>query len=156
MCAPTSTNPLLMASRSNRPQQPHILQRSHVHNSFARLKKKKRVSPKFWQHISRHNRRNIRLIFDKVQDQMWRDSHNLLKVWISFSDKYPFIYCTETSTKTIKKKKESAVVISDIFPYGRAEAVGLVSSRDSEKQAQLSLVASSGTIRPNWTHNPPI
>lgn len=35
---PTSTNPQLMASRSNRPQQPHILQRLHVHNSFARLK----------------------------------------------------------------------------------------------------------------------
>lgn len=36
---PTSTNPQLMASRSNRPQQPHILQRLHVHNSPARLKK---------------------------------------------------------------------------------------------------------------------
>lgn len=36
---PTSTNPQLMASRGNRPQQPHILQRFHVHNSFARLEK---------------------------------------------------------------------------------------------------------------------
>ena len=37
---PTSTNPQLMASRSNRPQQPHILHKLHVHNSFARLKKR--------------------------------------------------------------------------------------------------------------------
>lgn len=40
MCAPTSTNPQLMVSRSNRPQQPHILQRPHVHNSIAKSKKK--------------------------------------------------------------------------------------------------------------------
>lgn len=38
---PTSTNPQLMASRGNRPQQPHILQRFHVHNSFARLEKER-------------------------------------------------------------------------------------------------------------------
>lgn len=42
MCAPTSTNPQLMASRSNRPQQPHILQRPHVHISFAKLEGKKK------------------------------------------------------------------------------------------------------------------
>lgn len=37
---PTSTNPQLMASRSNRPHQPHILHKFHVHNSLARFKKK--------------------------------------------------------------------------------------------------------------------
>lgn len=86
---------------------------------------------------------------------MWRDSRTRLRLrQDDRHTKAPSPRCTETSTKTITRK--SAVVISDISHYGRAEAAGLVSSRHSEKQAQLSLVALSGTIRPNLTHKPPI
>lgn len=53
---PTSTNPQLMASRSNRPQQPHSLQRFLVLNSPARFlkkekKRKENLSSTLWKHV---------------------------------------------------------------------------------------------------------
>lgn len=105
---PSSTNPQLMASRGNRPQQPHILQRFHVHNSFARLKK-----------------RESRIVKIRQQSQLQEEKETPESVsspnFESWLTEYHF-YRPYTSTKPVKK---NSVIISDNFPYGRAEAAGL-------------------------------
>lgn len=135
---PTSTNPQLMASRSNRPQQPHILQRIHVHNSFARLKKKKK-SPTLGKTV----KQNVYLLL-------------MMKIWeyLIWRKKAFQIFqlrqddCCKTPLLLFLYIKKGVVIISDNFPCGRAEVVGEVCFSDSEKQAQHSLVASSLTNRP--------
>ena len=127
---PTSTNPQLMASRSNRPQQPHILQRLHVHNSFARLEKRSQI-------VKIHHYRKGKTL--KYASSPWDYIWGIVK--------YFFWWLGQKSSFFMSKKpqKKAVVIISDNFPHGRSEAV---CSSDSEKQAQLSLVASSWTNRP--------
>lgn len=142
---PTSTNPQLMASRGNGPQQPHILHWFHVHNSCDRLKKKER---KYTRDLFPH----LLVKYDKVSTgQTWRDNHNLLwKTKTSESCALLLRQDQNTSFTVLIQRwsplKSSAVVISDNFFLW--QAVDVVRSSDSGKQAQLSLVASSWTSRP--------
>lgn len=132
MCAPTSTNPQLMASRSNRPQQPHILQRPHVHNSFARSKKKR--SPRKYKRFESMNPQGFYQIeFNCDQHLHFRDTEK---------EEVHFVWLL----------KETVGVISDILRLGSECVVSLI-LRNMHSSPWWPWAEPSDHI---CAHNPPI